>query len=152
MTRGYAEPDPREDLSGMDAARKGLILGRLLGYRGGPPSPVDLVPAAMKPLPLAEFMQRLPELDESWRARVAGEAARGRVLRYVVSATSRRITAKLVAGAGGQPDGRRLGHAQHHHVRVGPLPRRAAGRERSGAGAAVTAAGILNDIHALAAD
>ena len=31
---GYAEPDPRDDLSGRDAARKALILARLLGYRG----------------------------------------------------------------------------------------------------------------------
>ena len=37
VERGYAEPDPREDLSGQDAARKALILARLLGYRG--PSP-----------------------------------------------------------------------------------------------------------------
>ena len=36
---GYAEPDPREDLSGRDAGRKGLILGRLLGYTGPPPWP-----------------------------------------------------------------------------------------------------------------
>ena len=28
------EPDPRDDLSGMDVARKALILARLLGYRG----------------------------------------------------------------------------------------------------------------------
>ena len=34
VEKGYAEPDAREDLSGMDAARKGLILARLLGYRG----------------------------------------------------------------------------------------------------------------------
>ena len=34
VERGYAEPDPRDDLSGRDAARKALILARLLGYRG----------------------------------------------------------------------------------------------------------------------
>ena len=33
MEKGYAEPDPRDDLSGRDAARKGLILARLLGLR-----------------------------------------------------------------------------------------------------------------------
>ncbi|RRT78404.1 hypothetical protein B296_00027160 [Ensete ventricosum] len=30
---GYTEPDPRDDLSGMDVARKALILARLLGWR-----------------------------------------------------------------------------------------------------------------------
>ena len=44
VERGYAEPDPREDLSGRDAARKALILARLLGYRGAAPTPDDLVP------------------------------------------------------------------------------------------------------------
>ena len=34
VARGYAEPDPREDLSGADALRKGLILARLIGYSG----------------------------------------------------------------------------------------------------------------------
>src|SRR5205823_8845446 len=34
MKLGYTEPDPREDLSGMDVARKALILGRLLGFPG----------------------------------------------------------------------------------------------------------------------
>ena len=33
-SRGYTEPDPREDLSGMDVGRKALILARLLGYQG----------------------------------------------------------------------------------------------------------------------
>ncbi len=152
VTRGYAEPDPREDLSGMDVARKGLILGRLLGYRGAFPAPANLVPEAMRSLPLAEFMQRLPELDESWRARVATEAARGRVLRYVVSATRSRITAALVAVPAASPMGAASGTRNiitfvSDRYRDEPLV-----VSGPGAGAAVTAAGILNDIHALAAE
>ena len=97
MARGYAEPDPRDDLSGRDAARKGLILARLLGYRGPAPAAEDLVPAALRELPLPAFMQRLPSLDADWRRRVEREAARGQVLRYVVSATPTRASARLVA-------------------------------------------------------
>ena len=149
MTRGYAEPDPRDDLSGADAGRKGLILGRLLGYRGGPPSPVDLVPGAMKALPLDAFLARMPELDESWRVRVAAEARRGRVLRYVVSATPKRITATLVPVAATSPMGAASGTRNiitfvSDRYRDEPLV-----VSGPGAGAAVTAAGILNDIHAL---
>ncbi len=152
VDRGYAEPDPRDDLSGMDVARKGLILGRLLGYRGGFPMPADLVPATMKALPLDQFLARMPELDESWRARVASEAARGRVLRYVVSATPRRISAKLAAVPAASPMGAASGTRNiitfvSDRYRDEPLV-----VSGPGAGAAVTAAGILNDIHALAAE
>jgi aspartokinase/homoserine dehydrogenase 1 len=52
MARGYAEPDPRDDLSGRDAARKGLILARMMGYRGAAPAADDLVPPAYRHLPL----------------------------------------------------------------------------------------------------
>ena len=55
MARGYAEPDPREDLSGRDAMRKALILARLLGYRGGPPAAEDLMPPAFRSLPVANL-------------------------------------------------------------------------------------------------
>jgi len=34
IANGYTEPDPRDDLSGTDVARKALILGRLLGFAG----------------------------------------------------------------------------------------------------------------------
>ncbi|MEP7116817.1 MAG: aspartate kinase [Acidobacteriota bacterium] len=151
MARGYAEPDPRDDLSGADAGRKGLILGRLLGYRGGAVAPANLVPPPMQALPLAEFLQRMPELDEPWRARVAAEAVQGRVLRYVVSATSRRVTARLVAVPASSPMGAASGTRNiitfvSDRYRDEPLV-----VSGPGAGAAVTAAGILNDIHALAA-
>ena len=150
VARGYAEPDPREDLSGQDAARKGLILARLMGYRGAAPTPHDLVPAALKALPLEAFMARLPDLDDEWRQRTAKEAAQGRVLRYVVSASPRGVSARLMAVPATSPIGAAAGtrniisfvserYKEEPLVVSGP-----------GAGAAVTAAGILNDIRALA--
>ena len=77
---GYAEPDPREDLSGADAMRKGLILARLLGFAGLAPRAQNLVSKAHAKLPLAAFMKRLPEADQEWSDLVATEASRGRVL------------------------------------------------------------------------
>ena len=50
VERGYAEPDPRDDLSGADAGRKALILARLIGYRGPAPRPDNLVPRSLKGL------------------------------------------------------------------------------------------------------
>ena len=51
------EPDPREDLSGMDVGRKALILARLLGYRGelNRAAVESLVPKWARALPLARF-------------------------------------------------------------------------------------------------
>jgi homoserine dehydrogenase len=148
VERGYAEPDPRDDLSGRDAARKGLILARMIGYRGAAPAAHDLVPEAYRHLPVKEFLARLWELDRSWQTRTAVEAARGNVLRYVVSATPRKVTAGLLAVAKTSPMGAAEGtrniitfHSNRYQeplVISGP-----------GAGADVTAAGLLNDICSL---
>jgi homoserine dehydrogenase len=149
VEKGYAEPDPRDDLSGRDAARKALILARLLGYRGSAPTPDDLVPRRLKNLALDEFMKRLPEVDEEWRERVAREAARDRVLRYVVSATPRGVSAKLTAVPTSSP----IGALQGTRNLIAFTTRRYSSEplvvSGPGAGAAVTAAGILNDIYSL---
>ena len=60
VDKGYAEPDPRDDLLGRDAGRKGLILARLLGYHGVGPVPEPLVPASFARLPLDAFFRKLP--------------------------------------------------------------------------------------------
>ncbi len=151
VERGYAEPDPREDLSGRDAARKGLILARLLGFRGAGPKPDDLVPRAFRALPLASFMKRLVDLDLAWAARVAREAARQHVLRYVVTATSRGVSARLAAVPVSSPMGGLQGTLNlvaftTKRYRTEPLV-----ISGPGAGPDVTAAGILNDIYSLPA-
>jgi len=150
VDRGYAEPDPRDDLSGADAGRKALILARLLGYRGPAPKPDDLVPRAMKGLSSAQFLKRLPELDQYWASRTEAEARRGRVLRYVVTATAKSVSARLVAVESDSPIGaltgtRNLVAFTTRRYRTEPLV-----ISGPGAGAAVTAAGILNDILSLA--
>jgi aspartokinase/homoserine dehydrogenase 1 len=148
---GYAEPDPRDDLSGRDAARKALILARLMGYRGAAPTPDDLVPRALKKLPFETFMTRLPEVDAEWKNRVAREAAKGRVLRYVVTATPRGVSARLTSVAASSP----IGALQGTRNLVAFTTRRYLKEplviSGPGAGAAVTAAGILNDIYSLGA-
>jgi homoserine dehydrogenase len=149
---GYAEPDPREDLSGADALRKGLILARLLGFSGLAPRAQNLVSKAHAKLPLATFLARLPEVDGEWRDLVAAEASRGRVLRYVVVATARGVWAGLKAVPRASPFGSLSGTrnllsftTRRYHteplVVAGP-----------GAGPEVTAAGILNDIQSLAGE
>ena len=60
MNAGYTEPDPRDDLSGTDVARKALILGRLMGFKGEPASVVteSLVPDGAKALTLKAFLAK----------------------------------------------------------------------------------------------
>jgi bifunctional aspartokinase / homoserine dehydrogenase 1 len=151
VERGYAEPDPRDDLSGKDAARKALILARLLGYRGAPPNADDLVPRSLRKLSIPDFMARISSLDAEWAARTKREAAQGRVLRYVVSATSRGVSARLTAVPANSPIGslggtRNLVAFTTKRYRTEPLV-----VSGPGAGAEVTAAGILNDVYSLAA-
>jgi homoserine dehydrogenase len=149
VRRGYAEPDPREDLSGRDALRKGLILARLLGYAGSAPAAQSLVPPALRGVPLERFLERLPSFDGGWAKRVAAEKERGRVLRYVVVATPRGVAAGLRAVPFDSPFGalqgtRNLLSFTTRRYRSEPLV-----VSGPGAGAEVTAAGLLNDIQSL---
>jgi aspartokinase/homoserine dehydrogenase 1 len=83
--KGYTEPDPRDDLSGMDVARKLIILGREMGLTMEM-SDVDvtgLVPQALERASVAEFMERLPEFDAHMAALLDEALRKGQVLRYV---------------------------------------------------------------------
>jgi aspartokinase/homoserine dehydrogenase 1 len=153
MEKGYTEPDPRDDLSGMDVGRKALILGRLLGYQGelADIALESLVPNEARGWPLPEFLRRLDELDEQWLLRAADARANGRVLRYVASITRRRITVGLVAVDRSSPFASLDGTDNQvafttTRYRTNPLV-----ITGPGAGPAVTAAGVLNDVLQLTA-
>jgi aspartokinase/homoserine dehydrogenase 1 len=83
--KGYTEPDPRDDLSGMDVARKLIILGREMGLtlEMSDVEVTGLVPKSLQNVGVDEFMERLPEFDDDMSARLAGAKKSQRVLRYV---------------------------------------------------------------------
>ncbi len=83
--RGYTEPDPRDDLSGMDVARKLIILGREMGLEleMSDVKVESLVPAGLEQGSIDDFLGRLPAHDAAMRARFEAARARGKVLRYV---------------------------------------------------------------------
>jgi bifunctional aspartokinase / homoserine dehydrogenase 1 len=147
MKRGYTEPDPRDDLSGKDVARKALILGRLLGFDGDPADVAveSLVPVAAQKLSREAFVSRLTEWDEEWRKRAESAQAKNSVLRYVATVTGKKLSVGLERVARGTPFASLEGtdnQIAFTTVRYrSPLVITGAG-----AGLEVTAGGVLNDI------
>jgi aspartokinase/homoserine dehydrogenase 1 len=85
MNKGYTEPDPRDDLSGADVARKLIILAREIGLHVelADVQVENLVPEPLRQGSLEAFCQRMSELDEPMHERLRGARSRDRVLRYV---------------------------------------------------------------------
>lgn len=84
---GYTEPDPRDDLSGLDVARKLVILAR---EAGRPLSLADvaiesLVPDALRDVDVDTFLARVGELDAPMQARLDAARAASRGLRHIAS-------------------------------------------------------------------
>ncbi len=85
--KGYTEPDPRDDLSGMDVARKILILAREIGLQMelddvqlSSPLPPELSKGSLK-----DFWKRLSSLDAQFEKRRANAEAENKVLRFMAS-------------------------------------------------------------------
>jgi aspartokinase/homoserine dehydrogenase 1 len=82
---GYTEPDPRDDLSGMDVARKMVILARETGMtlELSDVEVKSLVPEALQGGSVSDFMAALPNHDADMEALRREAAANGQVLRFV---------------------------------------------------------------------
>ena len=146
---GYTEPDPRDDLSGMDVARKLIILGREMGLRLelGDVEVESLVPAALQKCGIEDFLERLPEFDEPMLARLEAAKARGHVLRYVGSVA---VDGKAKVGVVELPTSHPFANialtdniVRFQTARYDKNPLIVQG---PGAGPAVTAAGVFADL------
>lgn len=86
---GYTEPDPRDDLNGLDVARKLTILARLAGLKVASPTsfPVQsLIPKELESCQSGdEFMSKLPEFDAQMEEVKLAAALAGKVVRFVGS-------------------------------------------------------------------
>jgi aspartokinase/homoserine dehydrogenase 1 len=98
--QGFTEPDPRDDLSGTDVARKLIILAREMGLdlELADVELEGLVPESLRSATAEEFLARVPEADAGMRERFEAARARGKVLRYVgrLDADTRRATVGLM--------------------------------------------------------
>jgi len=147
--KGYTEPDPRDDLNAMDAARKVLILARECGlsieYKNVTIEPI-LPQACFKAKDIEAFFVELKNSDEDFEKRRAKASEEGKQLRYI--AVIEEGKAKLSLRA--EPNGssfRSLVDSDNIVVitteRYSKLPMVIKG---PGAGAQVTAGGVFADI------
>ena len=85
--RGYTEPDPRDDLSGTDVARKAVILAREAGLKLelSDLEVESLVPDALADASVDEFLDRLVDFDSPMAERYEQAKKDNAVLRYVAN-------------------------------------------------------------------
>jgi len=156
---GYTEPNPLEDLSGMDVARKALILSRLIGNRMEPEM-VEMSPFIPEEFktnpnedpsmdPGMELTSQLQKLDPHFEKLVLDAKNQGKVLRYVATITSNQVSIGLRPVPLQSPLAQ-LSSTDNMVVfttnRYSKQPLVVRG---PGAGASVTAQGVLSDILAI---
>jgi aspartokinase/homoserine dehydrogenase 1 len=153
MQKGYTEPDPRDDLAGLDVARKALILARVLGYKGelADVRVESLVPPAARAWPLARFLSRLDDFDAAFAERQRAATRQNGVLRYVLDVTARRVEVGLRTVPASHPLAALRGTDNQIVLTTTRYRERPLVISGPGAGPAVTAAGVLSDVLKLAA-
>jgi aspartokinase/homoserine dehydrogenase 1 len=144
LEKGFTEPDPREDLSGNDVARKLLILARELDLINefNDINIQNLVPEALLSISKQEFLSRLEDLDEEYD-KIKKNQEPGHVLRYVgdlhgdLQKEKGNLDVKLIS----VPATSALGQLKGSDYGENPIVIMGAG-----AGAKVTARGVFGDI------
>lgn len=150
---GYTEPDPRDDLSGLDVARKLVILAREAG-RELSVADVEvesLVPAELRHVGRDDFLARLAELDAPMQARLDAARAQGRSLRHLAELGD---DGRARVGVVALPPQHACCHTRLTDNLVQFRSERYSGNplvvQGPGAGPQVTAAGVFGDVLAIA--
>jgi homoserine dehydrogenase len=146
--RGYTEPDPRDDLCGVDVARKALILTRMLGVQAELTDikRESLVPDRLMHCTLDEFLAQLPSLDTAMRNRQQSADEQGLVLRYLAEVSAGQSRVGLVPVPQATPLGRLRGTDNLISFRTARYHERPEIVSGPGAGREVTAAAVFSDI------
>jgi aspartokinase/homoserine dehydrogenase 1 len=145
---GYSEPDPRDDLSGEDVARKFMTLARTAGYRVERKElqVESMIPDELKEVGLEEFMERIADYDDFWRHRIDEAKAEDKVLRYVGILDEGKIRVRVEAVPMKSPLGSLSGTDNQIAITTDRYDIHPLIIQGPGAGREVTAAGLLADI------
>lgn len=145
---GYTEPDPRDDLNGMDVARKFVCLARQLGYgiELKDVSLLNLVPEQLKSLSVADFLKQLPkhqdEIESTIKSLLKGNAA----IAYVGIIEKGQVYIQLNAYPANHPFANISGTDNILMIKSHRYDKQPLVIQGPGAGAGVTAAGVFADI------
>jgi len=142
--RGFTEPDPREDLGGLDVMRKVMILGRMSGWalEADDIEVESLYTADLADLSVPEFMEAVFGLDEAVAQRVAEAKANGNVLRYLAHVQDGKGTVGLTA----VPASSGLANLKYISFRTDNYNDEQLLVCGKGAGVEMTAAGVIGDM------
>lgn len=152
--RGFTEPDPLEDLSGLDMVQKCIIMARAAGLvlSDEPVAPGGLVDRAPGSIALDGLAAGLAPYDAPVRKMVEGARSRGLMLRFVATITPGHIEVGFEEAAPDTPLGLLQGtdktvliETDRYHM--GPLV-----LSGPGVGADVAAMGMLHDLLHVAAE
>ncbi|MCJ8167399.1 bifunctional aspartate kinase/homoserine dehydrogenase I [Pontibacter sp. E15-1] len=147
--KGYTEPDPRDDLSGMDFMRKMLILARDAGY---PLEAKDvqidniLPPSCLQAASVAEFYTELKAAEDYFEALKQDAASSGKALRYIGTLDEGKATISLQMVDESHPFYTLSGSDNIISFTTDRYSERPMVVKGPGAGAEVTAAGVFADI------
>lgn len=146
--KGFTEPDPRDDLSGIDVARKALIVSRLMGKKMeiNDIHIEPLFPKRMLEDSIHNFVQELSTLDNEYARRLQKAQKKGKTLRYVAKLSQKNVSVGIQEvsttsdiGSLSGPDNIVVLQTKRYYnnpmIIKGP-----------GAGVDVTAAGVLGDV------
>ncbi|PAU94492.1 hypothetical protein CK503_06760 [Aliifodinibius salipaludis] len=146
--KGYAEPDPRDDLSGEDVARKFLTLARTLGIKieREELQVESLIPKELKDVDGKTFLGKLSDYDSEWKQRIRSAQERNETLRYTGKLKDGNITIGIESVPQDSPLGQLKGTDNLIQIYSEFYNQTPLVIQGPGAGKEVTAAGVLSDI------
>jgi aspartokinase/homoserine dehydrogenase 1 len=146
---GFTEPDPRDDLNGMDVARKILILARETGTQLELEDVTveNLIPSEMSPdLSVNDFLTQFSRYDSKFMNLFELAKKESKVLRYIASWDGQKATVKLKSVGEENPFYHQNGRENFIIFTTKRYKDSPMVIKGHGAGAEVTAAGVLGDI------